>query len=98
MRHNGQTVSSAVVVAVFATLLFTVMVLAASEGFSIDWWTVDGGGGTSQGGDYAVSGTIGQPDAGSPMSGGDYTIVGGFWSGASAPPSSNLVYLPLVMR
>jgi CSLREA domain-containing protein len=44
----------------------------------IPWWTVDGGGGTSSGGDYAVSGTIGQPDAGE-MSGGDYTLSGGFW-------------------
>jgi hypothetical protein len=29
----------------------------------LDWFTIDGGGGTSTGGVYAVSGTIGQPDA-----------------------------------
>jgi hypothetical protein len=39
----------------------------------------DGGGGTSTGGVFAVSGTIGQPDAGA-MSGGNYTLQGGFWS------------------
>jgi len=46
--------------------------------YSIDWFTIDGGGGTSTGGVYAVSGTIGQPDAGH-MSGGNFTIDGGFW-------------------
>jgi len=47
--------------------------------YSIDWFTVDGGGGTSTGSVYSVSGTIGRPDAGA-MSGGNYTVTGGFWS------------------
>jgi hypothetical protein len=34
-----------------------------------------------------VSGTIGQPDAGV-LSGGNYTIVGGFWSAIAATPTS----------
>jgi len=46
--------------------------------YSIDWFTLDGGGGTSTGGVYAVSGTIGQPDAGK-LAGGKYTVDGGFW-------------------
>jgi hypothetical protein len=40
---------------------------------------MDGGGGTSTGGVYAVSGTIGQPDAGGPMTNGQYAVTGGFW-------------------
>src|SRR5215475_5798018 len=51
----------------------------SAQNYSIDWFTVDGGGGTSTGGVYSLSGTIGQPDAGT-MSGGNYTIQGGFWS------------------
>src|SRR5947209_1245364 len=51
---------------------------ARAQNYSIDWFTIDGGGGTSTGGVYAVSGTIGQPDAGH-MSGGNFTIDGGFW-------------------
>ncbi len=51
---------------------------ARGQTYSIDWFTIDGGGGTSTGGVYAVSGTIGQPDAGH-MSGGNFTIDGGFW-------------------
>ena len=45
---------------------------------ALDWFTIDGGGGTSVGGAYSISGTIGEPDAGS-MSGGSFALVGGFW-------------------
>ena len=51
---------------------------AFAQSYSIDWFTIDGGGGTSTGGVYSVSGTIGQPDAGT-MTGGNFTIDGGFW-------------------
>ena len=40
---------------------------------------MDGGGGTSTGGVYSVSGMVGQPEAGH-MSGGNFSLVGGFWS------------------
>jgi len=53
---------------------------SVAQSYSIDWHTIDGGGGTSTGGVYSVSGTIGQPDAGAPMSGGKYSLTGGFWS------------------
>lgn len=48
--------------------------------YSIDWFTIDGGGGTSTGGVYTVTGTIGQPDAGGPMTNGQFTVTGGFWA------------------
>lgn len=52
---------------------------AHGQTYSIDWFTIDGGGGTSFGGSYSLSGTIGQPDAGT-MIGGNYSLTGGFWS------------------
>lgn len=52
---------------------------ASAQSFSIDWSTIDGGGGTSIGGQFSLTGTIGQPDAGA-MSGGSYTLTGGFWA------------------
>jgi hypothetical protein len=55
-----------------------VSVLVSPERYTIDWWTVDGGGDTSTIGQYSLSGTIGQPDAGT-MSGGNFTLQGGFW-------------------
>lgn len=47
--------------------------------YSIDWSTIDGGGGTSTGGVFSVSGSIGQPEAGK-LSGGNYSLEGGFWA------------------
>lgn len=52
---------------------------SSAQSFTINWFTIDGGGGTSVGGSYSVRGTIGQPDAGT-LSGGNFTITGGFWS------------------
>ncbi|MBI3852844.1 MAG: hypothetical protein HY298_21525 [Verrucomicrobia bacterium] len=59
------------------------MLLFASTAYaqySIDWSTIDGGGGTSTGDVYSVSGNIGQPDAGGPMTNGQYSVTGGFWA------------------
>ena len=70
--------------ALLATLwLITTMEVFAQQ-YAIDWSTVNGGGGASTGGVYALSGTIGQPDAGA-MSGGGYALQGGFWSAFVVP-------------
>ena len=64
-----------------AMLLFPVLaIIAFAQNYSIDRHTVAGGGGTSTGGGYSVRGTIGQPDAGRPMTSGQYSITGGFWA------------------
>jgi hypothetical protein len=65
--------------ALFCVLAFLMSVCTLhAQNYSIDWFTIDGGGGTSAGGVYSVSGTIGQPDAGH-LAGGNFTIDGGFW-------------------
>ena len=51
-----------------------------AQNYRIDWYKVSGGGGTSTGSVYSVSGTIGQHDAGGPMTGGSYSLNGGFWA------------------
>lgn len=52
-----------------------------SQNYAIDWFTIDGGGGSSSGGNFSLSGTIGQPDANSQqMAGGRFLLTGGFWS------------------
>ena len=50
------------------------------QSYSMDLYKISGGGGTSTGGVYSVSGTIGQPDAGVGMSGGSFSLTGGFWA------------------
>lgn len=52
---------------------------AQAQTYTIDWYSIDGGGGTSAGGSYTLTGTIGQPDAGA-SAGGNYTLTGGFMS------------------
>jgi hypothetical protein len=59
--------------------VFSFQLSVCCQSYSIEWSTIDGGGGTSTGGVYSVSGTIGQPDAGPTMSGGNYSVDGGFW-------------------
>jgi hypothetical protein len=78
-----------------ATLLFVAVTLRA-QNYSIDWFTIDGGGGTSTGGVYSVSGTIGQPDAGGPMTGGNYSLTGGFWALPIAVPTPDAPALTIV--
>ncbi len=70
----------------FITLLMVCLLMAfpawaqTAGDFDLSWSTIDGGGGTSSGGDFTLRGTIGQPDA-EFMVGGDYELIGGFWSG-----------------
>jgi hypothetical protein len=65
---------------------------AMAQPVAIDWYTIDCGGGTSSallpgGQTVTIQGTIGQPDAGGPMTAGNVTVVGGFWAfGVFAPP------------
>ena len=61
-------------------VLLLTAVPAHSQSYTINWYKIAGGGGTSTGGVYSVSGTIGQHDAGGPMTGGSYSLTGGFWS------------------
>lgn len=61
-------------------LLASVALAQSGGGFDLSWFTVAGSGGSSQGGVYAVSDTLGQPEAGS-SSGGLYSVQDGFWAG-----------------
>ena len=90
-------------VAFFLALAALLLLLAGAAwaqtaGYNLSWWTVDGGGVTSlASGGYALGGTVGQPDAGV-ISGGGYTLGGGFWGGGAAGVESRELYLPLVTQ
>jgi hypothetical protein len=73
-------------------ILFGLLVPAMgfAQQYSIAWSKIAGGGGTSTGGVYSVSGTIGQPDASGAMSGGSYSLTGGFWSLISVVQTAGL--------
>jgi len=65
---------------------------AATEGaWELSWSTIDGGGGMwSTAGNLELSGTIGQPDAGAAMTGGNYALTAGLWAGVPAFPIGDL--------
>ncbi len=64
----------------FLVLGLLIPTIGFAQSYTIDWYKIAGGGGTSTGGTYQVSGTIGQPDASGAMSGGGYSVTGGYWA------------------
>jgi hypothetical protein len=80
-RTNNKLISVKVeknILLIMCILLFSLPVFGDYE---ISWSTIDGGGGTSTGGDYSLVGTIGQPDA-ADSQGDSFIVLGGFWSGS----------------
>ena len=68
---------------------------APQDVYDLSWYTIDSGGTTnSTGGAFSLSDSVGQPDAGA-LSGGTYTLSGGFWGGAMV---SYRAWLPLTIR
>ena len=66
---------------------------ALAQDFEIPWHTVDAGGEMfSTGGEWTLSGTIGQwdVDTKAPAEGGSWSLTGGFW--ASDAPESDLLF------
>lgn len=67
--------------AALAGVLGVSMVAAQAGGtYSVTWFGLPGGGGTSSGGSYSVTGAIGQPFA-SQAVGSTYTVQTGFFGG-----------------
>jgi hypothetical protein len=60
-------------------LVLALCIPARAQHYSIDWHKIAGGGGASTNGQYSISGTIGQPDAGPVMTNGQFSLAGGFW-------------------
>lgn len=89
------------IVAVCASLAFawfhvSGQAMQAGGGFELLWWTLDGGGGSSEGSRYLVRGVVGQADTGS-MAGDRFAINGGYWDAPGATRRT-LVYLPVAIR
>jgi hypothetical protein len=75
--------------------LATAQAAASPQDFIMARFTVDGGGGSSQGGSFALTGTIGQFDA-AVSQGGNFELVGGFWGGISA--GEQRIFLPALRK
>jgi len=76
MKRNT---ANAVLISAMAFATTTVLMAGGPMEYEINRSTINGGGVMrSVGGDFEMSSTIGQPDAGK-MSGGDFELAGGFW-------------------
>jgi hypothetical protein len=78
-------------------LLLTFSSLSAQTGgsYNLSWNSLGSGGQMfSSGGSYRLGGTIGQGTATTPMVGGTFTLVGGFW----AAPATYQIYTPSIMK
>ncbi|HUN80490.1 MAG TPA: hypothetical protein VMV81_03170 [Phycisphaerae bacterium] len=69
----------------FLTALATMTTAAFAQSYDLSWSSIDGGGGTSTGGAFSLTGTIGQPDAQAPpvMTSGTLELTGGYWPAAA---------------
>lgn len=80
LQGGSATRVAAAALALSVVSASTSQVLAGGSAYSVMWYTVDAGGGTSTSVVYSLSGTIGQPDAHPPASSGRYALAGGFWT------------------
>ena len=80
-------------------VMIVIPVVAQSGGdYDLTWNTVDNSGGIiSSGSTFSMTGSIGQPEAGV-VSGGSFTLCGGFITGGNFMPSNTFIYLPLLTR
>jgi hypothetical protein len=62
-------------------ILTALTATASAQVYGVPWFKVAGGGGTSTGSVYSVSGTIAQADArATSMAGGPFSVTGGYWA------------------
>jgi len=92
-------VCSAALGALMLVALTTAARAQSAGPFDLSWSTIDGGGGTSSGGQFTLAGTIGQLDAGvATLTGGQFSLTGGFWSFLSVvqTPGAPLLKIKLI--
>lgn len=62
--------------------------IAQAPGITLDQSVIAGGGGTSTGGEFSVTGTIGEGPAGTTSTGGELNLSDGFWQGLNIRPTA----------
>ena len=78
-------IAKAFCIALFAVVPYVVVPQTGGT-FEIKKSVIAGGGETSSGGSFSLSGTVGQPLAGSVSTGGSFAVESGFWAEGNATP------------
>ena len=95
LKLRSKKVRLALVLTVVCLVIVTGVAAAIANPYTANWNVVSGGGQTSAGGVYSLSGTIGQGTVDQPMAGGSgYSLNGGFWAGMP----NTLIYIPVVKK
>lgn len=81
----------------FLALIVLLPIAGYAGDFVIDSHTISPGGTISSGGNFGLTGTIGQPDAGK-LSGGNFTLDGGFLSGVVLVQTENAPQLSIQLN
>jgi hypothetical protein len=71
-------------------------IAAQAQEFSVPWFSIDGGGGFSGGGEYELFGTVGQSDAAAPSTGGGYTLTAGFVPGLGVQNEAPILNIAVI--
>ena len=77
--HNLSKPKAAWIPVLLGMVLWLAPLVLGAKSYSIPWCKIAGGGGTSTNETLSLSGTIGQHDAGGPMTNGAFSLSGGFW-------------------
>lgn len=82
-----------------ALVLFAIPISFAQTGgdYNLSWYTINGGG-VSNGGEFSLTGVIGQSEAGL-LLGGEFSLEGGFLFGIENEGETGYkVYLPIALK
>lgn len=82
MHYFKQYLKSTLIAGAMCLLIVTIALAQTGGQYDLTWFTIDSGGGASQGAAYQLADTLGQPDA-AVWAGGDYNLQGGFWQSAA---------------
>jgi len=94
--NNRKVIQSLTLALVIGVLVVGAVAAQNGTGYDLTWWTVDGGGASVTGGSYTLNSTIGQHDASNPLTGGNYSLIGGFWGAGNG--QNYKVNIPLVIK
>lgn len=76
-------------------LIFSLLLIfnTSSAQFVIEKYTINSGGGDSMsGGGFTLKSSIGQVDASNAMTGGTFSLTGGFWQASAPTNTTELIF------
>lgn len=93
---DTRKISSLALCLLISLLVVSFALAQTGGGHDLTWSTVDGGGGAVSGGGYTLMGTVGQPEPGPVLTGGNFSLFSGFWPAGGV--ARYLIFQPLIFK